>query len=218
MSYSDKIPQLMLDLALAEERLRTAGEMQEGLAQVLAYVNTKTQAVKELLRAGRADEASRHLDQLASAAREVYADARESTVGLRSAAVPGRSIGEALEDYLQTWQADSGIGCSLTVSGSPRLDFNAQLQVLRIVQESLANVRKHAGASRVEISLLQTDNLLRVTVRDDGSGFDPSLPSRSELPRFGLATMRARAEALGGTFHLDSAPGAGTQVTIELQM
>jgi signal transduction histidine kinase len=204
------------DLAVAEERLRIAHEMHDGLAQVLAYVNTKAQAVKEYLRTGRTEDATRHLDQLAAAAREVYADVRESIIGLRSAAAPGLSVAEALQDFVNTWQAHAGVDCRLAVSGEPRLTPNAQLQVLRIVQESLANVRKHAGARRVDVTLEQSETRLRVTVQDDGAGFTPGELGRSELPRFGLSTMRERAGTLGGTFLLESSPGAGTRVIVEL--
>jgi signal transduction histidine kinase len=204
------------DLAVAEERLRIAHEMHDGLAQVLAYVNTKAQAVKGFMASGRNEEAARQLDQLAAAAREVYADVRESIIGLRSAAVPGRTVTDLLQDYVDTWQAHTGVGCSLRVDGAPRLTPNAQLQLLRIVQESLANVRKHANATTVALSLAQGDSALRVTIEDDGGGFKPGELGRAELPRFGLSTMRERAETIGGTFTLDSAPGSGTRVTIEL--
>ncbi len=202
--------------AIAEERLRIAHEMHDGLAQVLAYVNTKAQAVKEHLRAGRSEEATRQLDQLAGAAREVYADVRESIIGLRSAAVPERTIEEALADYVNTWQHQTGIQCALRIEETPRLPPNVQLQVLRIVQESLANVRKHSQARNAEIILQQKGENLLITVRDDGAGFNPTELGRSEFPRFGLATMRERAESIGGTFQLDSTPGTGTRVTIEL--
>jgi signal transduction histidine kinase len=204
------------DLAVAEERLRIAHEMHDGLAQVLAYVNTKAQAVKAFLRNGRADEAAQQLDQLAAAAREVYADVRESIVGLRSAAMPGRAIADLLQDYVSTWRAHAGIDCGLRIEGTPRLTPNAQLQVLRIVQESLANVRKHANATRASVALEQTAMTLRITVEDDGAGFTPGELGRSEFPRFGLSTMRERAETLGGRFQLDSKPGSGTRIAVEL--
>jgi signal transduction histidine kinase len=210
--------QRLSHLAVTEERLRIAHEMHDGLAQVLAYVNTKAQAVKEHLRAGRSEDATKHLDQLAGAAREVYSDIRESIIGLRSAAVPERAIGEALTDYVNTWRNQTGIDCGLRVEGAPRLSPNAQLQVLRIVQEALANVRKHSHARNADIVLEQTGATLRISVSDDGAGFNPSELGRSEFPRFGLATMRERAESIGGTFQLDSTPGAGTRVTLELQL
>jgi len=204
------------DLAVAEERLRIAHEMHDGLAQVLAYVNTKAQAVKVFLKNGRPDEATQQLDQLAAAAREVYADVRESIIGLRSAAVPGRTIADALQDYVSTWQAHAGVECDLRIEGAPRLTPNAQLQALRIVQESLTNIRKHANATRASLTIEQSASTLRITIEDNGSGFTPGELGRSEFPRFGLSTMRERAETIGGRFQLDSVPGSGTRISVEL--
>jgi signal transduction histidine kinase len=203
-------------LAVAEERLRIAHEMHDGLAQVLAYVNTKAQAVNELLRTDRPEEATRHLDQLASAAREVYGDVRESIIGLRNAAVPGRSVGDAVHDYVRSWEAQHGIACRIQVDRGLRLSDNAELQLQRIVQESLANVRKHSQAKHVDVSLRQADGTIVATVQDDGLGFNPELLGRAEFPRFGLATMRERAESIGGTVRLDSSPGQGTRITVEI--
>lgn len=203
-------------LAVAEERLRIAHEMHDGLAQVLAYVNTKAQAVKEFLRTDRPEEATKHLDQLAAAAREVYGDVRESIIGLRNAAVPGRSLGDAIHDYVRSWEAQHGITCRVRIDRGLRLSDNAELQLQRIVQESLANVRKHAQAKHVDVTLQQADGKIVTTVQDDGLGFSPELLGRAEFPRFGLATMRERAESIGGTVRLDSSPGEGTRVTVEI--
>lgn len=203
-------------LAVAEERLRIAHEMHDGLAQVLAYVNTKAQAVKEFLRTDRPEEATKHLDQLAAAAREVYGDVRESIIGLRNAAVPGRSLGDAVYDYVRSWEAQHGITCRVRLDRSLRLSDNAELQLQRIVQESLANIRKHAQAKVVDVTMQQADGKIVTTVQDDGVGFNPELLGRTEFPRFGLATMRERAESIGGTVRLDSSPGQGTRVTIEI--
>jgi len=204
------------EFLVAEERLRIADEMHDGLAQVLAYVNTKAQAVKELLRAGRTEDAIRHLDQLASAAREVYGDTRESILGLRNAAVPGRSLGDALHDYVSSWGDRHGIPCRIRIDRDMRLSEIAELQLQLIVQESLANVLKHAKAKHVEVSLHQADGKILATVQDDGVGFNPELPGRAEFPRFGLATMRERAESIGGHVRLDSSPGKGTRITVEV--
>jgi signal transduction histidine kinase len=203
-------------LAVAEERLRIAHEMHDGLAQVLAYVNTKAQAVKEYLRTGRPEEASKHLDQLAAAAREVYGDVRESIIGLRNAAIPGRSLGDALHDYARTWEAQHGIPVKVTVDRTIRLSDNAELQLQRIVQEALTNVRKHARAKQVEVALEQKDGRVVAMVKDDGLGFNPEELGRAELPRFGLSTMRERGQSIGGTVHLDSTPGLGTRLTVEI--
>jgi signal transduction histidine kinase len=205
-------------LAVAEERLRIAHEMHDGLAQVLAYVNTKAQAVREHIRAGRGDDASRHLDQLASAAREVYGDVREGITGLRAASVTGRTVTQALREFIASWEAQTGIPCTLTGDGELKLTSGAELQLQRIVQEALANVRKHAGARNAEVSLQKMDSRLVVTIRDDGTGFNPEQLRRGDFPRYGLATMRERAESIGGTVNIDSAPGQGTRVTVEVPL
>jgi signal transduction histidine kinase len=208
--------QQLAALAVAQERLRIAHEMHDGLAQVLAYVNTKAQAVREFLRAGRADEAARQLDQLAGAAREVYGDVRESIIGLRGAAGADWRLAEALGEYVASWQLQAGVACQLRVDAGLHLPQAVELQLLRIVQEALANVRKHAQARRVEIDLQQRGPNLLLTVRDDGVGFKPLELGRSEFPRFGLATMRERAESIGGKLVVGSSPGGGTLIKLEL--
>lgn len=206
---------LLNDLAVAEERMRIAHEMHDGLAQVLAYVNTKAQAVREFLRRGHNEEAGEHLDQLAAAAREIYADVRESIIGLRSAAA-GRSMSEAMKEYVAAWERQSGVECRLDVDPELRLAAGPELQLLRIVQEALSNVRKHAAANEVSVRIERQNGCVVATIVDDGVGFTPGEMGRSEFPRFGLATMRERAESLGGSVQLDTAPGAGTRVRVEI--
>jgi len=210
--------QQLASLAVAQERLRIAHEMHDGLAQVLAYVNTKAQAVREFLRAGRADEAARQLDQLAAAAREVYSDVRESIIGLRSVSAAGTDwrLAEALGEYVASWQGQSGVACRLRVDAGLRFLPGVELQLLRIVQEALANVRKHAQASHVEVDLEVRDGVLHLVVADDGIGFNPGELGRSEFPRFGLSTMRERGESIGGRFEIGSSPGGGTRIELDL--
>ncbi len=203
-------------LAVSEERLRIAHEMHDGLAQVLAYVNTKAQVVREHLKRERIDEAMKHLDQLAAAAREIYADVRESIIGLRSAAQPGQSATDSLREFVANWEAQNGIACRLHLETDLRLPSGAELQVLRIVQEALANVRKHAKAGQTDVWVERIEGHVRITVQDDGVGFTPGELGRAEFPRFGLSTMRERAESVGGSFQLESTPGQGTRVTIQV--
>lgn len=202
-------------LAINEERLRIAREMHDGMAQVLAYVNTKAQAVKEFLRGGRPEQAAAQLDQLATASREVYADIREGILSLRTGA-PGRPLGDSLAEFVERWQAQSQITAELTAPERLPLPPTAELQLLRILQEALSNVRKHASASHARVTLEVLDGSVLARVEDDGSGFDPQAPRRREFPRFGLAVMRERAESIGGTLHVDSSPGRGTRVEVML--
>jgi signal transduction histidine kinase len=208
--------QRLNQLAVTEERLRIAHEMHDGLAQVLASVNAKAQAVREHLRAGRGEEASRQLEQLASAAREVYGDVRESITGLRGAAAPGWRLTTAIEEYAVSWEGQTGIACELLLDREVRLAPGTEFQLLRIAQEALTNVRKHAVARRAEVKLERLDGRVALTIADDGVGFDPAGLGRSELPRFGLATMRERAQSIGAGLRVGAAAGGGTEVVVEV--
>ena len=207
-------------LAVTEERERIAREMHDSLAQVLGYVNTKAQATATLLETGQEERAAVQLAQLAEASRAAYADVREGILGLRTSLGEHRGFGETLQTYLEQWQEQSGVTVELlTEPGAafdPRLTPNGEVQLLRIIQEALANVRKHAGATRARVRLVREAGSLEATIEDDGSGFDPEALGRTALPRFGLATMRERAEAVGGSLIVRSAPGAGTRVVVRV--
>jgi signal transduction histidine kinase len=94
------------------------------------------------------------------------------------------------------------------------LQAAVEIQLLRIVQEALANVRKHSRAGRATVRLALEGDALAIEVEDDGLGFDPGLEARTGWPRFGLQTMRERAQAVGGSFEVESELGVGTRVRV----
>jgi signal transduction histidine kinase len=207
------------ELAAARERLNIAAETYDSLAQVLAYVNTKTQVVREHCRAERHDEAMRHLDQLAAAAREVFAEHRARLLDLRT--LPegggGTSTVQAIVQHVRAWEDETELDVDLSLPESIDAPAQVELQLLRIVQEGLDNVRRHARASKVRLSLEQRSDGLHLQIADDGVGFDPgSAAPGNGAPRFGLAAMRERATAVGGALHLEAAPGAGTLLSLDL--
>jgi signal transduction histidine kinase len=212
------------ELGAARERIRIAHEMHDGLAQVLAYVNTKAQVVGEYCRQGRIDLAREHLDQLAEAARRCYGDVREHILELRTTVPSEIGLVQAVTEYVTQWERQSGIAAELAAPPHLELAPEVELQLLRILQEALANVRKHSGASRVRVSLervraAEGAGAVRLTVADDGIGFAASAAPRSAPgtgPRFGLATMHERAESVGGLLDLTSTPGEGTRVSATL--
>jgi signal transduction histidine kinase len=202
------------ELAVDAERERIAREMHDGLAQVLGYVNTKSQAIEELLVAGRTAEARGLLAELAAAARSIYVDVREAILGLRSPVVPGVGLVAAVEDYAARFAEASKI--AIHVEASPaarRLDLEpaVEAQVFRIVQEALTNVRKHAGAGRAEVAFAVSDSRLDVVVHDDGHGIGGS-PSPADRPHYGTQAMRERAASIGGSVDWTDPPGGGCRV------
>ena len=196
--------------------LRIAHELHDGQAQVLAYVNTKAQVVEELLRAARTEDAREQLAELASAAREVLADVREGILGLRVIVDAESNLTDALSRHIERWQDQCGIPVESEIDVVAYFTADIELQLLRIMQEALANVRKHSGAHRARVSVKAGDDGVRMTVEDDGAGFEPTSLGRSQVPRFGLATMRERADAIGAKLDIQSRPGDGTRIGARL--
>jgi nitrate/nitrite-specific signal transduction histidine kinase len=205
-------------LAITEERERIAREMHDSLAQVLGYVNSKAQALTVLLESGKTGDAARQLDQMASAARAAYADVREGILSLRTSLDDNRGFIDTLRDYLQFWENQSGVHPKLFIdlTREHRLTDLAEVQLLRIVQEALSNVRKHAHANRVTISVWDEPGFMMTRVQDDGRGIAPNVRPVFGVPQFGMSTMRERAEAVGGTIKVDSQVNEGTAITIRL--
>ena len=207
-------------LAITEERERIAREMHDSLAQVLGYVNTKAQGAQALLQRGQTERGAEQISQLAEAARAAYADVRESILGLRTSLDPERGFLDTLREYVTRWQEQSGVSTVLIVpeGQGDRLSLPplSEVHLIRIIQEALTNVRKHANATRVQILVAEHGGWVNAAVEDDGVGFTPNALGRGTLPRFGLATMRERAEAIGGTFAVTATPGHGTRVEVGL--
>jgi signal transduction histidine kinase len=162
------------ELAVENERERIAREMHDGLAQVLGYVNTKSQAVEELLAHGRVADARGQLGELGSAARSLYVDVREAILGLRSPIGGEVGLARAIDEYATRFAEASKLGVAVEISAAARaasLPPESEAHVFRILQESLTNVRKHAAAARVVVALDRIGDELRLEVRDDGRGF-----------------------------------------------
>ena len=205
-------------LAITEERERIAREMHDSLAQVLGYVNTKAQATKVLMKNGKVEKATEQLDQMASAARDAYADVREGILSLRTSLEPDRTLVDTLREYLGVWEEQSGVRATLDASQLPdrALTDLEEVHLLRITQEALANVRKHAGASEVAITMERTGQDVITTIVDNGSGFVQEERGARGVPQFGMSTMRERAESLGGSFDVSSILGEGTSIRVRL--
>src|SRR4051812_47691590 len=206
------------DLAVAQERLRIAHEMHDGIAQVLGYVSTKTQAATEYIRQGKTDDGLDQLRQLGNAAREAYGDVREAIVDLRTLPGPSQSFEDVLREYADRWMDQTGIATQLIVDSTLELTPGMELQLVRIIQEGLTNVRKHAKATTAKVDLRRRDGILFLTVADDGVGLQQTARNPTVFPRFGMATMRERSESIGGRFVIESTPGKGTTIRVEVPL
>jgi signal transduction histidine kinase len=205
--------------AIAEERGRIARELHDGMAQLLGYVNTKAMAARLMLGQNQGQAAKQQLLQLEEAARALLVDVREAILGLKMTGPHDAGLPAALEGFTRQWSRLSDLPVDLTIASrveSLSLTPEIELQLLRIIQESLTNVRKHASATNAWIDLLMDDGVLQLRIRDDGKGFDPAQASVNSQSHYGLTAMRERADSVGARFNLDSQPGAGTSVTVRL--
>ncbi|HEY7968376.1 MAG TPA: histidine kinase [Candidatus Limnocylindrales bacterium] len=207
------------ELAVESERERIAREMHDGLAQVLGYVSTKSQAVEELLATGRVDAARAQMAELGAAARSLYVDVREAILGLRSPISPGIGLVGAIEDYGARFADAAKVGVSVVASPAARdthLRPATEANVFRIVQESLTNVRKHAGAGRVVIRVEREKEDLHLQIADDGRGFPTAPGTDRDWPRYGQAAMRERAAAIGARIAWSNGVDGGAVVTLDV--
>lgn len=207
--------------AIVEERERIGRELHDGLAQLLSYVNTKAMAIRLLLEKQKYRIASMQLAQLEEAARELYIDTREAILGLKLTGVERLGMRQILQDYTDQFSRLSNLPVNLYVTPeleSLSLPPDSEIQILRIIQEALTNIRKHAHAKRAWVDLELENDVITISVIDDGSGFYPHIVQRDENARFGLSTMRERAESIGATFDVQSSPGQGTSVLVQLKL
>lgn len=193
------------------ERHRLAGEIHDTLAQGFTSIVTLLQAAQAGL--GDASPARRHLDLALVTARENLAEARTLVTTLTPAPLEAGTLGDSVHRVTGATGAQAGIVARAEVTGTPRrLPTGTEVVLLRVCQEALANVRQHAAAHQVRVRLCYGGGSVRLTVTDDGKGFDPA----GRDGGYGLTGMADRVGLVGGTVEVTSAPGAGTEVRAEV--
>jgi len=209
-------------LTAAEERERLGRELHDGLGQLMGYINVQSQAIQKLLADDQTATAQTNLQQMAKAAQEAHADIRNYILGLRLSAVASGDLCQTLEAYLRQFATSYGIQATLSYPAnapSPAFAPAVEEQVLRIVQEALANVRKHAAARHVEVIFSFPGDQAQIIISDDGVGFDLTGERAQGVKgegHFGLSVMCERAAQVGGQLEIRTTPGQGTKVLLTL--
>ncbi|MBB2909950.1 signal transduction histidine kinase [Streptosporangium becharense] len=199
-----EVARLSAERGAQAERERLAGEIHDTLAQGFTSIIMLLQAAE-----AQADP-SRHLTLAVRTARENLAEARLLVTTLSPAPLDGSTLDEALERLTNRLGEETGLAARFEVSGGSRpLSPPVEVVLVRAAQEGLANVRKHAAAGTVIVSIAYRDGSVRLEVRDDGCGFDPS-----GARGYGLRGMRARVEQVGGTLAVTGSPGGGTSLEV----
>lgn len=199
--------------AILDERARLAREIHDGLAQTLAFLKLEAARMQRYISRGEVASVDRTLQACYQTLSDAYLDARQAIDDLRH--VPD----ESLSDWLQMTAADfkllTGMTVEVTVASFDySLPVSVKAQLVRIVQEALTNVRKHAQANAVSISITNTNGDLIVEIHDNGCGFSPE-ENRSSS-KYGLRSMRERAETIGADFQIISTLEMGTTVRLRI--
>jgi signal transduction histidine kinase len=205
------------EAGMLAERQRLAGEIHDTIAQGCTSIVMLIQAAGS--ETGRdAAAARRHLELAEETARDNLAEARALVAALAPAQLDGGKLDDALRRLADQAAVQLGGGADFEVGGSPRpLATGAQVMLLRVCQEALANVRKHARARRAWVRLSYGPDDVRLEIGDDGAGFDPAdFDPGGGNGGYGLRGMRTRVTEAGGHLTVRSAPGSGTSVSVQV--
>jgi signal transduction histidine kinase len=203
------------EAGVLDERQRMAREIHDTLAQGLTGIITQLEATERASR--RPDQWRRHLNQARALARDSLTEARRSVEALRPEPLEEAGLPDAIAHMAGRWSETSGVVSSVETTGEPRpLLAELEMTLFRVAQEALANIGKHAGASKVGLTLSYMDDTVLLDVRDDGVGF-AGRPGGGDGRRghgqgFGLDAMRQRLLRVAGSLEIESAPGEGTAV------
>ena len=209
--------QTMREVAVLEERNRMAREIHDTMAQGFTGIVLQLEAGEQAL-GETAGEVLGHLGRAKALARECLQAARRSVWNLLPRALEKQPITQALEEEIRQFASDKREKGIFDLSGDPReLTADVQTALLRICQQALTNVRNHAQATEVTVSLSFSPDAVRLQIADDGVGFDPEAIRDDGSPGgFGLTGMEQRARLLGGDFKVISEKAKGTQVEVEI--
>ena len=204
---------LAREAAVAEERALLARELHDSIAQSLVFLKIQLQLLRAAARKGQTAQMDKALDELDMGLRESIGDVRELLVHFRTRTNTD-DIGQALQETLQKFQHQTGLPAHLQVHGEGLpLPPDVQVQVLHVLQEALSNVRKHAGATKVDLEVFKGARW-RFVVRDDGVGFD--MGRNHDQSHVGMKIMHERAGGIGARVEVVSRPGGGTRATLTL--
>ena len=204
--------------AIIEERRRIARELHDGVAQSLGYLNLKTRQVSDFVSAQNTVKALTELNDIRKVVQDTYEDIRESIDQL-SAEMRNLPLVPAMASYIREFGSNNGLEVHFDY---PRpfteLSPVAELQLLRIAQEALTNVRRHAQATEVEVKLERTKQAIEMFVKDNGQGFVLDDLEGKPPGYHGLNIVKERAEMLGGVLNISTSPGEGTSVIVSLPL
>lgn len=201
------------ELAAVQERNRIAREIHDSLGHALTTLNVQLQTASKLWQRDPL-EAKPFLDQAQRLGKVAMQEVRQSVNALRADAVAEAPLEQSIATLVQEFSQSTGIQVTMNLRLQTVPPAQMVKTIYRVVQESLTNICKHAEATTVEIDLQQTIDRLYLSIRDDGCGFQPQV----QPGRYGLHGMEERVQSLQGSFRIETAPGAGCCILVELPL
>jgi signal transduction histidine kinase len=202
--------------AVLQERNRIARELHDNLAQEILGISVQLEIVARLMNTS-AESAREHLDRARALVRSSMAEARRYVWDLRSQSLDDRDLPAALAEMTRRLTAETDVQTQFEVGGTLRaLPRQVENNLLRIGQEAVNNAVRHARARSISVRLSFDAQSVRLSVRDDGRGFDPSVYTNGSGGHFGLVGMRERAREMGGEVRVESSPGGGCEVEVSV--
>jgi two-component system nitrate/nitrite sensor histidine kinase NarX len=201
--------------AVVDERTRLAREIHDGLAQTLAFLKIQAAQMQNFLERGETEKLTNTLQANYRTLSDAYIDARQAIDNLRRA--PSTDLREWIGNVAADYEQTTGQKVVVSVDAFPvEYPVNVQAQMIRIVQEALSNVRKHASATSVSVTGIRSDDSYQIIVHDNGKGFSPLDGKNEADSHYGLKGMRERSEIIGADFQITSNPGRGTSVSLRV--
>ncbi len=207
--HLQKLIETRQQLAALEERNRLARDLHDSVKQQIFAISMQVGAVKVLLGCD-VTAARKRLDEIEILVHEAQQELTTLIKELRPVALDGKSLVEALRDLMAQWMQQTGIIAKLQVEESQTLPLVVEEAFFRVAQEALANVARHSHATLVQIKLSIRDDIVTLTLKDNGQGFDNTQLNGQGI---GLHSMQERMKALGGDMQVESSPGNGTLIT-----
>ena len=202
--------------AQEEEKRRISRQIHDGPAQALSNFILKTEIVMRLFNSDQ-EKAREELENLKAAAGSTFGQVRDFIFDLRPMMLDDLGLIPTARRYTEAYKNKSGLDINFVITGTERrLANHIEVIAFRTIQTLIRNVREHAQATQVKVMLDMGDQKLRVTVDDNGKGFDVEALMEEDLDKFGYTAMQDRISKVGGTFEIDSAAGEGTRITFTI--
>lgn len=207
--------------AIIDERERIARELHDGVAQFIGYLSAKIGATRMALKNNKEGVADKNLEQVEQAIRDQSSEVRSAIVGLKLAGAVDRGFSTNVRDFVDQCNRLDDLALELEISSAVstlNMEVEKELQLFRVLQEAVSNIRKHSRASEASVSLKIKETQLVMIISDNGVGFDPVKTGVERGGHFGLQIMFERAHEIGAHIEIKSNPGSGTQVIVTMDL